>query len=982
MIHLKWKAKVTSTVLTIAMLFMLFPGVAYTVDAPVHITGAEIAADNSTITVTFSKGVYTTTDGAGAGTGAVTAEDFTLIFIKNAGNTTGVTIKSLNNLSGEVLTGGEKTVVFHIATTGSALGVETIEIKPADGASIYGFDGQPMTDDNSTGVKPLHDKLPPDFYIYGENVYPKAGGTQEYGSKMVQILVRTYEDVTAWYVVVPFDSGLPTAQQVKEGKDKNGAPALASGKDIPLNGQQEKSIIAGPLPAKNTTYDAYLIIEDVNKNTMVTPKIVFVTTPDGPVEVSSITVNSSGNALTMKSHREGGSLQMSAEVLPVEAVNEEVAWSVTGKGNSWFEAEDGEIGAGFANIDNTGLMNQGAVGRVTVRATATDGSGVCGEKDITITGVYMSSSISTLVGKSHTLKATPVPALEADQQLTWASSNEDAVTVDQDGKITAVGLGNANITATAPDGRQGIASISVDKSPFNYITSFSFPQQTAPASIDGVSSVNIGVSEETDISKLIATFTLSDKALVTVNGVVQISGVTVNDFTYPVVYKVIAENGEVRNWTVTVSKPHVSVSSISVGNVGESTLKKGQTLQMSAEVLPASANNKTVTWSVINGTGTATVDANGLLTAVTAGTVTVKATATDGSAVEGSKVITITASSSGNSGGSGGGSSSTTPGSSINYSGGTVTDRGVTVDIPANAVNTSIRVSIARVNSSGISLPGDLQLVSEVFDVSKDRGGNFDRDVTITLPFDKSQVYKGRDELAVYWWNGSRWIMLDDIEINWSAGTVSGKINHFTKFAVLASKAKESKPDSEKPETAPETTETVTVLLNDIGGHWAEPAINNLVSKRLITGYPDGSFKPERNITRAEFVAILVKGFQLPANKGEVFNDTAGHWGQDAISTAYAAGIISGYNDRYFGPDDPVTREQMAVMTVRATRLSNVSNPQNFSDNQTIAPWAKEAVVAVRSRQLISGYPDNTFRPQNLTTRAEAVSVISRSLNK
>ncbi|MGI5879431.1 MAG: S-layer homology domain-containing protein [Syntrophomonadaceae bacterium] len=977
MIHLKWKAKVISTILTIAMVFMLYPGVAYAADDPVSISRADIAADNSTITVTFSEGVFTAADGEGKGTGAVTTEDFTLTFDKHGGIANFVEIYTLKNSSGEALTGGEDIVVFHIQTTGKAMGVETIEIKPANGASIFGLDGQPMAAENTTGVILLHDKLPPDFVI--DPVYPKAGAEQAYGSKQVEILAKAYENVTAWYVVVVSDSGPPTAQQVKEGKDSIGAPALASGKDISMLKHEEKSIIVGPLPASNTTYDAYLIIEDVNKNTMVTPKKVTVTTPDGPIEVSSITVKSSGDADTMKSHHEDGSLQMSVEVLPGDAANKEVIWSVTGKGNSWFEVEVGEIGAGFAYINHqTGFMNQGTVGRVTVRATATDGSGVFGEKDITITGIHMSSSINTLVGKNHTLKATPVPALGAGQQLIWASSNEDAITVDQDGEITAVGLGSANITATAPDGRQGITSITVNKSPFNYITSFSFPQQTAPASIDGVISVNIGVSEETDISNLIASFSLSDKASATVNGAVQVSGVTVNDFTYPVVYKVIAENGEVRNWTVTVSKPHVSVSSITVNNAGESTLKKGQTLQMSAEVLPVYANHKTITWSVINGTGTATIDNNGVLTAVTAGTVTVKATANDGSAVAGSQVITITPSSSGNSGGSSGGSSPTTPGYSINYSGGTVTDRGVTVYIPANAVKATIRVSIARVNSSGISLPGDLQLVSEVFDVTKDRSGNFDRDVTITLPFDKSKADKGRDELAMYWWNGSRWIMLDDIEIDWSVGTVSGKINHFTKFVVLAGKAKESKPEPEKPET----TETITVLFNDIDGHWAESAINNLVFNKLITGYLDGSFKPERNISRAEFISILVKGFQLPANNGKVFNDTAGHWGQDVIATAYAAGIISGYNDRYFGPDDPVTREQMAVMTIRAARLSNISNTQNFTDNKNISPWATEAVAAAYSRQLISGYPDNTFRPQNLTTRAEVVSVISRALNK
>ena len=983
MIHISKKSKLVSCILTIAMIFMLWPGPAYAADEPVRITGAQIAADNTAITVTFSEGIYTDKDKEGKGIDAVTAEDFTLNFERNAGNTSAVTITVLKNSSGEALTGGENTVVFHITTTGKALGVETIEIKPKDGASIYGLDGRAMEDTETTGIKNLYDKLPPDFVI--DPTYPRAGAVQAYGSKQVEILAKTYDDVTAWYVVVSNGSGLPTAQQVKDGKDCFGAPALASGKDILIPKSEEKSIIAGPLPDRNTAYDAYLIIEDINKNTMVTPKKVTVTTPDGPVQVTSIIVTGTGGADTMKNYRDGGSLQMLAKVLPEGADNKDVTWSVTGKGNSWLKVAPGEIGAGFAYIEpDTGLMNQGhTVGVVTVKATATDGSGVFGEKDITITGVNMSSSMSTLVGKTHTITATPVPALAAGQQLTWTSSNEAAVTVDQDGNITAVGLGSADITATTPDGRQGVASITVGKSPANYITAFSFPEQTAPASIDGISVVNIGVSEETDISNLVATFTISEKASVTVNGVTQVSGVTVNDFTNPVVYKITAENGDVRDWTITVSKPHVPVSSVTVtGAGGISTVENGQTLQLSAEVLPASANNKTVTWSISDENGaTATINATGLLIATSGpGTVTVKATANDGTDIAGTRVITITSDSS--SSGSSGGSIPTPAGTSINNSGGTVNDKGVTINIPINAVDSTIRVTVARVSSSSMSVPGDLELVSDVFDITKDKSGDFNRDVTITLPFDKGKVDKDQDELGLYWWNDSHWILLNNIEINWSAGTISGTVNHFSRFAILAKDKPQTKPEPEKPKTIPETPKPVTVLLNDINTHWAETAINNLVTLGVLSGYPDGSFKPERTITRAEFAVVLVNGFKIPSVPGKVFDDTVGHWAQDAISTAYAAGIISGYNEGAFGPDDAVTREQMAVMIAKAARLSSVSDAQDFSDSKNISPWAKESVAAAYTRQLISGYPDTTFRPQNQATRAEAVSIISRALEK
>ena len=969
MIHIQRKAKIISTLLTLAMVVILFPGAAYA--ASPTITSSFLFDNNAGIRVDFSEGIW----GDAGHNIPVDTDDFELTFSKNTGTASGVSITSLKNGSGAELIGGESTIIFSLAREGTPNGAETIEIKVKDGTSVYNGAGEAMVAGQTTGKKSLYDKLPPDF-VTG---YPKAGVAQVYGSKQVEILAKAYDNVTAWYVVVAKDSGLPTNQQVKEGQDKSGAPAVASGQDILMLELEETRIILGPLPADNTAYDFYVLIEDANNNTIIDAKKVAIITPAASVKVTSITVTGTEGAETMKDNRADGSLQMLAEVLPAEAANKTVTWSVTGKGKSWFEVEAGEVGAGFAYIDpTTGTMNQGTVGLVTVRATATDGSGIFGEKDITITGVDVFCSMSTLVGRTHTLKATPVPALAAGQQLTWASSNEAAVTVDQNGNITAVGLGSANITATTPDGRQGVASITVGKSPYNYISSFSFPQQTAPASIDGISVVNIGVPEETDISKPTASFTISDKATVTVNGIAQVSGVTVNDFTHPVVYRVTAENGDTRDWTVTVSKPHVAINSITVNSVGGIiSVEKGKTLQLSAEVLPASANNKTVTWNVTNGTGAATINAdNGLLTAVTTGTITVKATANDGSGVVGSQVINITSPQSRNSGGSSGESSNANTGTSITHSGGMVNDDGVTVDIPANAVDSPVRIAIARVSSSSVSVSGDLQLVSEVFDISKDQSGDFDGDVTITLPFDKNQVDKDRDELLICWWDGSRWIALDNIEINWSTGSISGTVNHFTKFAVLA-KAKV------QPETKPtlESEQPTARVFNDLHGHWAEEAIGRLAAAGIIEGYPDGSFKPEQNITRAELAAMIVKAWGLPAGDSKIFADTAGHWAQGVVSTAYAAGIISGYDEQKFGPNDPVTREQMAVMLVKAAQLPTVAETTNFSDSQMISSWAQEAIGVAYSRDLISGYPDNSFRPQNPAARAEAVSVFARALN-
>ena len=108
---------------------------------------------------------------------------------------------------------------------------------------------------------------------------------------------------------------------------------------------------------------------------------------------------------------------------------------------------------------------------------------------------------------------------------------------------------------------------------------------------------------------------------------------------------------------------------------------------------------------------------------------------------------------------------------------------------------------------------------------------------------------------------------------------------------------------------------------SDIKGHWAESQINEMINEGIVKGYPDGSFKPDGDISRAEFVSLIVKAFKLTKAKGKDFDDISNHWAKDAILTANAHGIVNGYSDTKFGPDNPITREQMAVMIVKAASL-------------------------------------------------------------
>lgn len=174
-----------------------------------------------------------------------------------------------------------------------------------------------------------------------------------------------------------------------------------------------------------------------------------------------------------------------------------------------------------------------------------------------------------------------------------------------------------------------------------------------------------------------------------------------------------------------------------------------------------------------------------------------------------------------------------------------------------------------------------------------------------------------------------------------------------------------------------------TARFSDISGHWAEDDILSLVKKGVVDGYPDGTFRASRGVTRAEFATALVKAFDISLKSGKVFRDTSSHWARNYISAAANRGIVSGYSSYYFGPDDPITREQMAVMIVAAAEIDTGvkgSLKEFYGDSTSISSWARQAVLAAHRKKLIEGYSDDTYRPQRGANRAEAVTVICRAL--
>lgn len=164
----------------------------------------------------------------------------------------------------------------------------------------------------------------------------------------------------------------------------------------------------------------------------------------------------------------------------------------------------------------------------------------------------------------------------------------------------------------------------------------------------------------------------------------------------------------------------------------------------------------------------------------------------------------------------------------------------------------------------------------------------------------------------------------------------------------------------------------------DIKGHWAYDSIKQFIEKGYISGYEDKTFKPNNSITRAEFVKIVNKVFNFTEQDGENFKDIEpGTWYYEDICIGVRAGYINGYQDETFRPNEPISREEAASIISTITKLYGKSSLKFIDDNK-IGLWAKESVYGLVENNIMSGYEDNTFRPKNKITRAEAVATLSR----
>ncbi|UKS28112.1 S-layer homology domain-containing protein [Paenibacillus sp. HWE-109] len=294
----------------------------------------------------------------------------------------------------------------------------------------------------------------------------------------------------------------------------------------------------------------------------------------------------------------------------------------------------------------------------------------------------------------------------------------------------------------------------------------------------------------------------------------------------------------------------------------------------------------------------------------------------------------------------------------------------VKVVIPAHALKEDAKITIRRLADLDKTSEGErvLQIGSHIYEITTTGDKNLNKPMTLSLTPDPNKIKNGK-EPAIYYYQEDRkqWIYLGEQDHH-AIGEMSTEIVHFAKFAVF-------------------TDETI-VKLNDVNNHWAAVFIDRLVGMKVINGYEDQTFRPENNVTRAEFTSMIVSALGLAVGKdaSPSFADTdqIPSWAKGYVKAAVDAGIIEGRagadGGTYFDADALITRAEMAVMITRVLHTTPSGSALSFTDANDIPDWAKSSIAHLVKEEIINGFEDNTFRSNANATRSQAASMIYKLL--
>ncbi|WP_342564927.1 S-layer homology domain-containing protein [Paenibacillus sp. FSL R7-0345] len=308
-----------------------------------------------------------------------------------------------------------------------------------------------------------------------------------------------------------------------------------------------------------------------------------------------------------------------------------------------------------------------------------------------------------------------------------------------------------------------------------------------------------------------------------------------------------------------------------------------------------------------------------------------------------------------------------------------------TIELPGNmfeaaliAGSSTVSVVIGLADAAAINDPSlrasasskpVIELTAKV-DGAAVEWSNKNAPVKVSVPYTPRQDELNSGEHLVVWYidKAGMATKIPNTRYDAAVGRVTFSTTHFSKFAV--SYAFRTFADAAK----------LT---------WAQQSIETLASKGVINGISDTSFAPDTNITRADFLVILVRGLGLTASFNDNFSDVSpAKYYYEALGIARELGITDGAGNNLFKPDTPISRQELMVLGSRALSLSGAAMPagsaddiRKFSDRSEVAAYAVADVVKMVKEGIVSG-SGSKLNPHANATRAEAAVIVYRIINK
>jgi len=629
-------------------------------------------------------------------------------------------------------------------------------------------------------------------------------------------------------------------------------------------------------------------------------------------------------------------------VAPANATNRAVTWDSTN--------------VQVATVNESGVVIAVAPGSTVITVRTSDG-GRTATANVTVTapivlvtGVAVApASLNLVVRGTATLTSTVAPANATNRAVTWASADTRVATVNATGVVTAVAPGNTIITVRTTDGgRTATATVTV-ASPIVLVTGVTVAPTTLSLVVGGTGSLAATVTPANATNRAV-TWASADMRVATVNASGVVTAVSPG---LTVVSVTTADGGRTAAVAVTVAAPAISVASVVLAPA-ILTLPVGQSSALVAMVQPENAANRAVTWASSQPL-VAAVDARGIVTALSVGSAIITVTTVDGGHTAESSMVVVPP-------------RAEMPIDPTATTILTLPDR-ASVVVPSGAisgVNARLLAEVVPVAPTSPLLTAasraQLMPVSEIMQLTLS-GGTLDRNLHLSQRFVAEQVPAGQvAALHVYNARTQRWIYLGGQVVD---GAVTVGLADFGQFAVLATRP--------------------LPPLSDISNHWAQRPISTLSGMHIIGGHRDGTFRPDTQVSRAEFVAMLARALYLPedANAAAHFRDAGTFsWAAGAIGAATKAGLVGGNADGNFAPARHISRAEIAVVLSRVVQQGLVTVPRvpavNFADQHTIPAWAVSGVRIAAEAGLVHGAGDGRFNPNNFVTRAEVATMLYR----